>query len=204
MLKYLIGITVAFIFASNVISAPNKPSADLAKRLINQEFSQSLMFFKPYDLPVEFERTHKSMVKKLDKWVALGLVTKSKTRFLSEKMMYGSLREVSVGGYRYELNQDSPWVSDQGVFYGKPQVLEVFEISKPSHVNSDYFSEVYFSWYATDIPEWVPKIDLRERKHRQIKRALESKKRPFEKRLYLIYRDNKWILWDEEGKQSLF
>ena len=135
MWKYLLGVTTAFLVASNSISAPGKPSTDLAKRLINQEFSQSLMFFKPYDLPVECERTHNSMVKKLDKWVALGLVTKSKTRFLSEKMMYGSLREVSVGGYRYELNHESPWVSDQGVFYGKPQVLEVFEISKPSHVN---------------------------------------------------------------------
>lgn len=195
---------VSFLLGVHVIAAPAKPSPELAKRIIDQEFSQSLMFFKPYDLPVEFERTHKSMVKKLDKWVKLGLVSKSKTRFLSEKMMYGSLREVSVGGFKYELNKDSPWVSEKGVFYGKPAVLDIFEISAPSHVNSDYFSEVYFSWYATDIPDWVPKIDLKERKHRQIKRAVESKNRPFEKRLYLIYRDNKWMLWDEKGKQSLF
>ena len=195
---------VSFLLGVHVIAAPAKPSPELAKRIIDQEFSQSLMFFKPYDLPVEFERTHKSMVKKLDKWVKLGLVSKSKTRFLSEKMMYGSLREVSVGGFKYELNKDSPWVSEKGVFYGKPAVLDIFEISVPSYVNSDYFSEVYFSWYASDIPDWVPKIDLKERKHRQIKRAVESKNRPFEKRLYLIYRDNKWMLWDEKGKQSLF
>jgi hypothetical protein len=186
------------------VAAPPKPSAELAKRIIDEECGQSLMFFKPYGLPVEFERTHKSMVRKLDKWVAFDLVSKSKVRFISEKMMYGSLREVSVGGFKYELNLDSAWVSDKGIFYGKPAVLEVLEISPPSHVSSDYFSEIYFSWYASNIPDWAPKIDLKEREHRVIKRAIESKKRPFEKRLYLIYRDNKWMLWDEKGKQSLF
>lgn len=204
MLKLFSIFYVCLLLPLQVEAAAPKPSVELATKIINQEFGQSLMFFKPYDLPVEFERTHKSMVKKLDKWVKLGLVKKSKTRFLSEKMMYGSLREVSVGGFKYELNQASPWVSDKGVFYGKPVVAEIFEVSTPSHVGSDYFCEVYFSWYASDLPDWLAKIDLRDRKYRQIKRAYESQKRPFEKRLYLIYRDKQWKLWDQEGKQSLF
>lgn len=184
--------------------ATSKPDPESVRELINQKFSQTLMFFKPYDLPIEFERSHASMIKKLDIWVKLGLVTQTKTRFLAEKMMYGSLREVSVGGYKYALNLDSPWVSDKGIFYGKPLVLDILEISPPSYLNSDYFCEVYISWFATDIPGWVSKIDLKERKHRQIKRAYESKLKPFEKRIYLILRDNKWMVWNEKGKQSLF
>jgi len=204
MFKYFIPLLISLICCANSVVAISKPSPELVRELINQEFSQSLMFFKPYDLPVEFERTHKSMISKLDIWVKLGLVSQTKSRFLAEKMMYGSIREVSVGGYKYTLNLDSPWVSDKGIFYGKPRVMDIFEISPPSHVNSDYFCEVYISWYATDIPDWVSKIDLSERKHRQIKRASESKARPFEKRLYLIFRDKEWMLWNEKGKQSLF
>jgi hypothetical protein len=195
--------TLLTLSTNSVLAAP-KPSQAQVRQIINQEFSQTLMFFKPYDLPVEFERTHKAMVKKLAGWVKLGLVKQTKTRFLSEKMMYGSIREVSVGGYKYELNQDNQWVSEKGVFYGKPVVADIFEISSPSQVNNDEVSEVYFSWYAAGVPNWVTKIDLKERKHRQIKRAYESKKRPFEKRLYLVYRDKKWILWVDKDKQSLF
>jgi hypothetical protein len=192
--------------ASSSVLAVSKPKTEQILKVINQEFSQALMFFKPYDLPVEFERTHKAMTNKLDPWVKLGLVKQSKTRFLSEKMMYGSIREVSVGGYKYELNLDNQWVSEKGIFYGKPAVAEIFEVSSPTYISDDYVSEVYFSWFATDVPDWVKKIDLKERKHRQIKRAYESKDRPFEKRLYFVYRDNKWILWKDRDnrKQSLF
>lgn len=203
MFRFLI-ILIWLSCQLNTALAVQKPSPELVRKLIDQEFSQQPMLFKPYDLPIEFERTHKSMVKKLDPWVKLGVVKQTKTRFISEKMMYGSLREVSVGGFKYELNLESPWVNEKGVFYGKPRVAQVFEISTPSFINNEYLSEVYFSWYATDIPDWVKKIDLNERKHRQIKRAWESKSRPFEKRLYLVFENKKWKLWDEKGKQSLF
>jgi hypothetical protein len=193
-------------FASSSALAAPKPKVEQVLEAINKEFSQTLMFFQPYDLPMEFERTHKVMVNQLDPWVKLGLIKQSKTRFLAEKMMYGSIREVSVGGYKYQLNLDNPWVSEKGIFYGKPVVAEIFEISSVSFINNDYVSEVYFSWYATEVPDWVKKIDLTERKNRQIKRAYESKERPFEKRLYFVYRDKNWELWKNKDniKQSLF
>lgn len=202
----IVFLLICLTLSTSLVSAAPKPKTEQVLRAINQEFSQALMFFKPYNLPLEFERTHKVMVNKLDPWVKLGLVKQSKTRFLSEKMMYGSLREVSVGGYKYELNLDNQWVNEKGIFYGKPMVAKIFEISTPSYISHDYVSEVYFSWYAVDVPDWVKKIDLTERKHRQIKRAYESKERPFEKRLYFIYRDKKWVLWKDRdnNKQSLF
>lgn len=204
MLKHICIFIISVGLGLQGALAVPKPSPELVRKLINQQFGQSLMFFKPYDLPVEFERSHTAMVKKLDKWVKLGLVKQIKTRFLAEKMMYGSIREVSVGGYEYTLNMASPWVSEKGVFYGKPVVLDILDISPPSHMNSDYFCEVYFSWYAADIPEWVEKINLKDREYRQLRRAAESRKKPFEKRLYFILRDNQWVLWNEKGKQTLF
>lgn len=203
-MRVLLVICLVAFSVSTFAQAPKPPDEKTVRFVFNQEFGQNLLFFNPYKVPMEIERTHKSMVKKLDQWVKLEVYTKTKTRFLAEKMMYGEPREVSVGGFKYELNQDNPWVSEQGVFYGRPAMSELFEVSTPTHVGSDYYSEVYLSWHVVDVPEWVSKVDLRDRKHRLLKRAQESQKRPFEKRLYLIYRQGRWGIWDEKGKQSLF
>lgn len=201
MIRFLIFVCFS---ATAFAQGPQPPNEETVRMIFNQEYGQQLLFFSPHTLPVELERTHKAMVNRLDPWVKLGLLTKTKTRFLAEKMMYGSMREVSVGGFKYDYNQSNPWVSEQGVFYGRPTMQAVFDVSRPTHIGSDYYSEVYLSWHVVDIPDWVNKVDLRERKHRQLRRAIESKKRPFEKRLYLLYRSGQWQVWKEKGEQSLF
>ena len=184
--------------------APKAPTEKEIRQAYNNNFGQKLLFFKPYDFPVEVERTHKVMIKALDPWVKLGLVNKKKTRFLAEKMMYGEPREVSVGGFEYSLNQDNMWVSDQGFFYGRPNIKSIFNTSKVSPQNEDYVCEVYLSWYAVDIPDWLKKVNLKDRKHRDLKRALESEKRPFEKYVYFIYKEQRWQVWGKKSEESLF
>lgn len=201
MMRFLFLMCISVVVMAQ---GPNPPDEKTVRKIFNQEYGQNLLFFSPYKMPFEMERTHKAMVKQLDPWVELGILTKKKTRFLAEKMMYGSLREISVGGFKYDLNHENPWVSEQGAFYGRPSMQKLFDASRPTHVGSDYYSEVYLSWHVIDIPEWVSKLDLRERKHRQLRRAAESTKRPFEKRLYLLYRKGQWQVWKEKGEQSLF
>lgn len=183
---------------------PNAPTDKEVRQVFNNEFGQKLLFFKPYDFPVEVERTHKVMINALDPWVKLGLINKNKSRFLAEKMMYGEPREVSVGGFEYSLNQDNMWVSDQGFFYGRPSIKDVFTISKVSPQNEDYVCEIYLSWFAIDVPDWLKKINLKDRKHRDLKRALESEDRPFEKYVYFIYKGQRWQLWGKKKEESLF
>lgn len=183
---------------------PKKPSEQEVRMIFNQGFGQSLLFYMPHKLPIEIERIHKSLEKKLDIWVNLGLLNKKNTRFLAEKMMYGEPREVSVGGYKYELNHDNAWVSEKGIFYGRPEMASLFEVSPVSHIGSHFVCEVYLSWYVEDVPDWLNKVDLSGREFRQLRRAQESQERPFEKRLYLIHQDNRWALWKEKGEQSLF
>ena len=185
-------------------SAPKAPDEKQVRHIFNNDYGQRLLFFKPFEFPQEVERIHKAMVGSLDKWVKVGLVTKKKSRFLAEKIMYGEPRMVSVGGFEYNLNQDNMWVSDQGFFYGRPNLKQVFEVSPPSQREEDYFCEVYLSWYVVDIPDWLGKVNLNDRKNRPLKRAKESEKRPFEKRIYFIYRDKRWRLWTEKGRQDLF
>ena len=183
---------------------PNAPTDKEVRQVFNNEFGQKLLFFKPYDFPVEVERTHKVMIKALDPWVKLGLINKVKSRFLAEKIMYGEPREVSVGGLEYSLNQDNMWVSDQGFFYGRPSIKDIFSISNVTPQNDDYVCEIYLSWYAVDVPDWLTKINLKDRKHRDLKRALESKKKPFEKYVYFIYKGQRWQLWGKKSEERLF
>jgi len=183
------------------VSAPDEHEV---KRVFNRHYGQRLLFFKPHEMPQEVERTHKELVNELDKWVTLGLLTRENTRFLAEKMMYGSLREVSVGGYKYSLNRTSEWVSELGFYYGRPRRQQVLNVSKPSHINANYFSEVYFTWYVADPPPWLASIKPDARSERLLRRAKESEQRPFEKRMYLVFKEGKWDLWLEKGDQPLF
>lgn len=202
MILFLIQASAHADFFSH--KAPNKPSTAEIQSIFAQEFEQQLLFFLPFDFPIEIERTHATMAKALLPWVELGLINKKNTRFLAEKQMYGELREVSVGGYLYSLNQENPYVSEQGFFYGRPKLKSVLDVQQPTHINANYVTEVYLTWYVLDIPDWVQQVDLRHRKMRLLRRALESESKPFEERLYFKYQDGKWQLWDDEGRQTLF
>lgn len=181
--------------------AQSQPSHAEIEMIFNQQYGQNLLFYKPHDYPVEIERSHKQKVKEMDEWVALDLLTRSNTRFVAEKMMYGELREVSVGGYQYTMNQQNPYVSDQGFFYGRPFLKQIFTVSQPVSVGNEFFCDVYLSWYVVDIPDWLGKF---KQKPRLLRRVLNSKEAPFEKTIHLIMREGKWTLWEDKGKQKLF
>ena len=204
----MIWVCFACVRYGDVYLLPAQPTNNQIIQVFDRELGQKLLFHKPFDLPIEVERTHKSLVKKIAPWVKLELIKQEKTRFLAEKIMYGSPREVSVGGYKYSFNQDNPVVSEQGIFYGRPRVQDVFSISPVNDISGEYFCEVYLSWQVDDIPEWVEKVDTRQRENRLLRRALESKERPFEKRLQLMLVQGKWILWqgrgDKKSPQTLF
>lgn len=208
MYRVLILFIVLFCTKANADffshKAPDTPTSKIVQQVFSEEYEQELLFFLPFEFPIEIERTHASMAKALLPWVELGLISKKNTRFLAEKRMYGEIREVSVGGYLYELNRDNPYVSEKGFYYGRPKLKEVLAVQEPTHINANYVTEVYLSWYVVDIPDWVRKTDLKHRKMRLLRRALESEQKPFEERIYFKYQDGKWQLWDDEGRQTLF
>lgn len=187
---------------------PTQPTNAQVVSIFDRELGQKLLFHKPFDLPIEVERTHKALIKKIDPWVELGLIKKEKTRFLAEKIMYGEPREVSVGGFKYTLDQENPLVSEQGIFYGRPKVQTIFSVSQVTDLSGEYFCEVYLSWQVDDVPKWVSQIDIKQRENRLLRRALESHKRPFEKRLQLVRIQEQWQLWqgrgDKKTPQTLF
>lgn len=195
-------VCVLLLFSLPLAAQPEKPGNERITALFDAHFGQALLFFMPEKLPLEIERTQTGMVKKLDQYVNAGVVKRENTRFLAEKMMYGELREVSVGGYTYSLNMDSQWVSEKGIYYGRPRVREVLEISPPTQIDEHFFCEVYLSWYADQLPDWLDKIDWRQ--ERILKRARESAQKPFEKRLNFEFKEGKWELWLAKNPQTLF
>jgi hypothetical protein len=201
MLKNML-VTFLLLLSLPLQALPDKPSESDIMRLFDAHFGQALLFFMPEKLPLEIERTQGPMVKKLDQYVAAGVVIRENTRFLAEKIMYGEPREVSVGGYTYQLNTQSQWVSEKGIYYGRPRVKKILEVSTPMDINERIFCEVYLSWYADQLPEWLEKIDWR--RERTLKRARESAEKPFEKRLNFEFKDGKWELWLDKSPQTLF
>ena len=69
----------------------------------------------------------------------------------------------------------------------------LLQVTNPYLLRETYYAEAYVQWYVTDIQEWVdaPAFD----KARTLRRSLESKKKPFEKRVYLQYDGNQWAFW---------
>lgn len=179
---------------------PTQPTNRHIEQLFERELSQNLMFHRPFDLPIEVERTHKAMIAQLEPWVRLGFVTQKKTRFMAEKMMYGEPRLVSVGGFKFHYNLDNPLVSELGIFYGRPKLKEILSVGQVTEISGEYFCEVYFSWYAADAPAWLHKVQLTRRENRLLRRAKESVEKPFEKRLQLIQIQGEWQLWQGRGQ----
>lgn len=202
LVMYVLIMWVSTEAHSDIYLLPTQPTNAQVVAIFDRELGQKLLFHKPFDLPLEVERTHKSLIKRVEPWVELGLIKKEKTRFLAEKIMYGEPREVSVGGFKFTFNQENPLVSEQGIFYGRPSVQTIFSVSQVNNVSGEYFCEVYLSWQVNDVPKWVSKVDVKQRENRLLRRALESHKRPFEKRLQLIRIEDEWQLWQGSGEKK--
>lgn len=193
---------IAQAFAVDIHLLPTQPTNKQIVSVFDKELGQKLLFHRPFELPLEVERTHKTMVKQMAPWVKLGFINQEDTRFKAEKIMYGEPRLVSVGGFKYTYNQENPLVSERGIFYGRPVVQKIFEVSQVSNVAGEYFCQVYLSWQVNDLPDWVKQVDLRQRENRLLRRASESHEKPFEKRLQLILIQDSWELWQGSGEKK--
>jgi len=190
------------VWAVDIHLLPTQPTNTQIVAVFDKELGQKLLFHRPFDLPMEVERTHKAVVKQMSPWVKLGFIKQEDTRFKAEKMMYGEPRLVSVGGFKYTYNEDNPLVSERGIFYGRPTVQKIFEVSQVSNVAGEYFCQVYLSWQVNDVPDWVKQVDLRQRENRLLRRAVESHEKPFEKELQLILIQDNWQLWQGSGEKK--
>lgn len=166
-----------------------------AIRIIDQAFKQQPLFWQGFAIPYSIERSSKHKdAAMLEVFFNHKLLRRSKeTQVVQVK---DSKRKRISLNYRYEFSdqESSNRIGSQGGFYyGIGRLKNVLQLSEPYQLGDSYYAEAYVQWYVTDIQDWVdsPAFD----KARTLRRSLESKRKPFEKRVYLQHDGNQWAFW---------
>lgn len=200
-LKWTLGSLIQFLLLLGVFStAYAQPSLthNQAIRLVDAAFKQQPLFWQGFAIPYSIERSSKhkdaAMLEVLFNHKLL--IRKKETQMVKVE---GSRRKRVAMNYRYFFADEevSERVGSQGGFYyGYGRLKKLLELSKPYMIGESYYAEAYVQWYVTDIQDWVdsPAFD----KARTLRRSLESKRKPFEKRVYLQYDGKDWAFW--QGK----
>ncbi|OUS35843.1 hypothetical protein A9R00_11820 [Oleispira antarctica] len=164
-------------------------------RIVDTALKQQPLFWQGFAIPYSIERSSKhkdaAMLEVLFNHKLL--VRKKVTQVVK---IEGSRRKRIALNYRYDFidQESSDHIGSQGGFYyGYGRLKNLLQLSKPYLLGDSYYAEAYVQWYVTDIQEWVdaPAFD----KARTLRRSLESKQKPFEKRVYLQYDGKQWGFW---------
>ncbi len=169
-----------------------------AIRIIDDALKQQPLFWQGFAIPYSIERSSKhkdaAMLQVLYQHQLL-----SRDKETQVVKIEGSRRKrVSLNYvYSYVDQKEGDVSSPQGAFYyGYGRLKKLLQLSKPYLIGDSFYAEAYFQWYVTNIPDWVdaPAFD----RARTLRRSLESKRKPFEKRVYLQYDGLQWAFW--QGK----
>jgi hypothetical protein len=194
MLKTII-YWLALLLASSLAQAQPVLTQNQAIRVIDQALKQQPLFWQGFAIPYSIERSsrHKDAAM-LEVLFNHKLV--SRTKETQVVKVEGSNRKRISLNYRYdfvEQAQGGRAGSQMGFYYGYGRLKNIMQLSKPYLLGDSYYAEAYIQWYVTDIQDWVdaPAFD----KARTLRRSLESKRKPFEKRVYLQHDGKQWGFW---------
>jgi hypothetical protein len=185
---------------SSIASASAQPrlTENQAIRIVDDAFKMQPLFWQGFAIPYSIERSSKH------KDAAMLEVLFNHQLLIREKetlvvKIQGSNRKSIALNYRYSFADQHVGArigSQGGFYYGCGKLKKLLQLSKPYFVGGFYYAEAYVQWYVTDIQNWVdaPAFD----EDRTLRSSLESKSKPFEKRVYLQYNGQDWAFW--EGK----
>ena len=194
MINYLQLFIITLFTIPSVLAQPVL-TENQAMRIVDTALKQQPLFWQGFAIPYSIERTskHKDAAMLEVLFDHKLLVRKKETQVVK---IDGSKRKRIALNYRYDfIDQEASdhIVSQGGFYYGYGRLKNLLQLSKPYLLGDSYYAEAYVQWYVTDIQEWVdaPAFD----KARTLRRSLESKQKPFEKRVYLQYDGNQWGFW---------
>jgi hypothetical protein len=189
------------LFYAGISSAAySQPSLteNQAIRIVDDALKQQPLFWQGFPIPYSIERSSKHKdAKMLEVLFNHKLLIREKVTQVVK--IEGSKRKRIAMNYRYLFadQEISDRISSQGGFYyGYGRLKKLLQLSKPYMIGDSYYAEAYVQWYVTDVQEWIdaPAFDTA----RTLRRSLESKRKPFEKRVYLQYDGKDWAFW--QGK----
>lgn len=194
LLKLVFGMSLCTGCFSTVLAQLHL-TKNQAMRIVDDALKQQPLFWQGFAIPYSIERSSKHKdAAMLEALYENKLLSRDKETLVVE--IKGSNRKRITMNYRYDFpdQENGENISSQGGFYyGYGRLKELMELSKPYQIGGSYYAEAYIKWYVTDIQDWVdaPAFD----KARTLRRSLESKRKPFEKRVYLQYDGNQWGFW---------
>ncbi|MFT7409752.1 MAG: hypothetical protein ACI9EX_000326 [Oleispira sp.] len=197
LIKWVAFAQLLMLSFSNIASASVQPrlTENQAVRIVDDAFKMQPLFWQGLVIPHRIERgsKHKNAAMLEVLFNHQLLIREKETQVIK---IEGSNRKRIALNYRYSFADQHVGAligSQGGFYYGYGRLKKVLQLSKPYFVGGFYYAEAYVQWYVTDIQDWVdaPAFD----KARTLRRSLESKSKPFEKRVYLQYNGQDWALW---------
>jgi hypothetical protein len=197
LFKWVAFAQLLMLSFSSIASADVQPrlTENQAIRIVDDAFKMQPLFWQGFAIPHSIERgsKHKNAAMLEVLFNHQLLIREKETQVINIK---GSNRKRIALNYRYSFADQHVGArigSQGGFYYGHGRLKKVLQLSKPYFVGEFYYAEAYVQWYVTDIQDWVdaPAFD----KARTLRRSLESKSKPFEKRVYLQYNGQNWAFW---------
>jgi hypothetical protein len=197
LFRWVVFAQLLIVSFSGIASASAQPSLteNQALRIVDDAFKMQPLFWQGFAIPYSIERSsrHKDAAMLEVLFNHQLLIREKETQVVK---IQGSNRKRIALNFRYSFADQhvGDRISSQGGFYyGYGRLKKVLQLSKPYFIGESYYAEANVQWYVTDIQDWVdaPAFD----KARTLRRSLESKSKPFEKRVYLQYNGQNWALW---------
>ena len=195
-------VSILFMLYAISSAAHSMPSMgkNQAFRLIEQGLRQQPLVWQGFSIPYTIERNSQhndaAMLQALHQ---SGLVVRQEDMGMVE-VARGRKRIAMIYRYDYPYSErvKSGREVRSGFYYGYGQLKNILSLSEVSQVNGDYYVEAYVEWYVADLQPWVQALAFQ--KARILRRSLESKQKPFEKRIYLQSKEGVWRFWRKEVK----
>ena len=186
-------LLIFLLMCSSAAQAIPPLTENTARRIIDNALKSQPLFWQGFAIPytIEVKSTHKDadMLKALFEG---GMLTQKKEMRMIQ--LPGADRKKITMIYDYDFAD--PAQAGQGFYYGVGRLKDILSLSPPYQIGDYFYAEAYVRWYVEDFQSWAAAPAFR--KARTLRRSKESKRKPFEKRVYIQHDGKEWGFW--QGK----
>ena len=180
-------LQIFLLFLSGLSHAVPYINQDAAVEVLNRDYAGQWLYWKPVELPLAVLQTDKSAeASYLSALFEDGMVTRER-QITTEPIGNGRKRVVLSWLYDWQGGVS------EGTAYGRRRLHSILTMTDPIERDGEWFVEIHLRWYADQLADWTSQPEMK--KVRRIRRALESRDKPFEATVYLVYRNYHWQLW---------
>jgi len=187
-MKPLLLCFLLFLGASSLAAPYLDPQ--MAREVLSRDYFGHPVRWSPLALPQVVAATDASPhAQQLDALFALGLLERER---VTDFIDVGNGRKRLTLSWRYHWPVGQP----AGAVTGVRRLHTLLSVSSPVEKDGVWYSEVRLRWYQDDLPEWVSRPEMRA--FRPLRRAAESRDKPFDAVVYLYEHLGRWRIWESD------